>query len=286
MNLKLLLVTGRVPPIHPAAMFLFIAFLLTSLLLKKSFCSWLCPVGTLSEYIWQARPAVSSAAISRLPALARHPAARAQIPAARLLCLRHRRHVGRGAADFMQTPYGLIADVKMLNFFRGMSLTAAIVIVVLVASVHARRELLVPLSLPLRCAHGPGLAAQPVQNSPRPDSLHRLRQMRHAPAPRLCPSTSWCRFAPSSARPAWPASPPARRKRAAICASSAPAPRGRAAPFPPCPAAARHGRASSAHLFRNHSLRPRHQSLANRCAPRSVYMELIPHANSLTHPGM
>jgi hypothetical protein len=34
--------------------------------------------------------------------------------------------------DFMSTPYGLIADVKMLNFFRDIGQTAAIVIGLLV----------------------------------------------------------------------------------------------------------------------------------------------------------
>ncbi|HTW47707.1 MAG TPA: 4Fe-4S binding protein, partial [Acidobacteriaceae bacterium] len=53
MNLKYLLVTGHVPTIHPAAMFLLVAFLLISLALKKAFCAWLCPVGTLSEYLWK-----------------------------------------------------------------------------------------------------------------------------------------------------------------------------------------------------------------------------------------
>ena len=54
MNFKYFLLTGHVPSIHPAAMFLFIAFLFMSLLLKKAFCSWLCPVGTISEYLWRA----------------------------------------------------------------------------------------------------------------------------------------------------------------------------------------------------------------------------------------
>src|SRR5271165_4807210 len=53
MNFKYFLSTGRIPAIHPAAMFLFMAFLLMSLLLKKAFCSWLCPVGTLSEFLWR-----------------------------------------------------------------------------------------------------------------------------------------------------------------------------------------------------------------------------------------
>src|ERR1035438_10137798 len=48
MNLKVLLATGHVPRVHPAGMFLLIAFLAISWLLRKSFCAWLCPVGTVS----------------------------------------------------------------------------------------------------------------------------------------------------------------------------------------------------------------------------------------------
>jgi polyferredoxin len=54
MNLKYLLVTGRAPAVHPAAMFLLIGFLLMSVLMKKAFCGWLCPVGTFSEMLWKA----------------------------------------------------------------------------------------------------------------------------------------------------------------------------------------------------------------------------------------
>jgi len=44
MNLKYFIVTHHVPTVHPAAMVLVAIFLLSSLLLKKTFCSWLCPV--------------------------------------------------------------------------------------------------------------------------------------------------------------------------------------------------------------------------------------------------
>jgi hypothetical protein len=53
MNLRYSLATGNISQIHPSAMVLFCAFLLASLLIKKSFCSWLCPVGTVSEYLWK-----------------------------------------------------------------------------------------------------------------------------------------------------------------------------------------------------------------------------------------
>lgn len=51
MNAKFSWETGQLPPIHVASMLLLLAFVLTSLLLKKSFCSWLCPIGTLSELV-------------------------------------------------------------------------------------------------------------------------------------------------------------------------------------------------------------------------------------------
>jgi polyferredoxin len=53
MQLKYVAATHRWPAIHPAGLFLLTAFLLMSFLLRESFCSWLCPIGTLSEYLWK-----------------------------------------------------------------------------------------------------------------------------------------------------------------------------------------------------------------------------------------
>src|SRR5689334_14572789 len=49
MQFKYVLLTGHLPRLHPAAFFLFTAFALSCLLFRKSFCSWICPVGTASE---------------------------------------------------------------------------------------------------------------------------------------------------------------------------------------------------------------------------------------------
>jgi polyferredoxin len=53
MSLKYWILTGDFNPIHPAGLVLFIAILLMALLVKKSFCSWMCPIGFLSEYLWK-----------------------------------------------------------------------------------------------------------------------------------------------------------------------------------------------------------------------------------------
>ncbi len=131
MNLKYSLTTGKVPPVHPAAMFLFAAFLLTSILLKKAFCSWLCPVGTFSEILASAGRRI----FGRNFRLHRY----ADIPLRGLkyiLLAFFAAIIGFMSADallnFMSTPYGLMADVKMLNFFRHMGPTALIVLATLV----------------------------------------------------------------------------------------------------------------------------------------------------------
>jgi Pyruvate/2-oxoacid:ferredoxin oxidoreductase delta subunit len=51
-SLKYWLQTGIINDIHPAGLFILIAILAIGLFLKKAFCSWMCPIGTLSESLW------------------------------------------------------------------------------------------------------------------------------------------------------------------------------------------------------------------------------------------
>jgi polyferredoxin len=131
MNAKYFVLTGHVPAIHPAAMVLFIAFMLMSLLFKKAFCSWLCPIGTLSEQLWNLGKRIFGRNL--------HPPKWLDIPLRGLKYLLLGFFVfiigamsAEAIQDFMSSPYGLVADVKMLNFFRDIGQTAAIVIGLLV----------------------------------------------------------------------------------------------------------------------------------------------------------
>ena len=45
--------TSHINPIHPAGLVIFLTIVGVSLLLKRSFCSWICPVGTISEVCWK-----------------------------------------------------------------------------------------------------------------------------------------------------------------------------------------------------------------------------------------
>jgi polyferredoxin len=131
MNLKFAVSTATIPKIHPAAFFLLTTFIVVSLIFKKAFCSWLCPIGLLSEYLWK----VGKKLLGR----------NLELPRWLDIALRGVKYLllsfflfivgGMSAAalaDFMAQPYGIIADVKMLNFFRHMSSTSLAIVGVLV----------------------------------------------------------------------------------------------------------------------------------------------------------
>lgn len=132
MNLKWLLVTGTIPQLHPAGMFMLVAFIAISLLFRKSFCSWICPIGTISEWLWQLGVTLFGRNVM-LPRWADIPLRSLKYV---LLVLFAYVVVSMPAPDihaFLASPYGLIADVKMLDFFRQMGQTTAIVLFVLLA---------------------------------------------------------------------------------------------------------------------------------------------------------
>jgi polyferredoxin len=133
MNLKYFLLAARVPAIHPAAMFLLVTFLAISFFFRKAFCSWLCPIGTLSEYL----------------ALFGQKLVRRNFHVWRWLDfpLRGLKYLLLGfflwaistmtassIASFMRSDYGVVAAVKMLNFFRFLNETSFLVLAVLVVA--------------------------------------------------------------------------------------------------------------------------------------------------------
>lgn len=127
MQLKYFLVTGQVPRIHPAGFFLFASFLVVSFLFRKAFCGWICPVGTVSEYLWK---------------LGHHIFRRNYyLPPWADVALRSMKYIlfgffafvvttmsAEAIADFLHSPYAVVVDVRMLNFFRFIGSTGAIVV--------------------------------------------------------------------------------------------------------------------------------------------------------------
>jgi len=121
---------GRLNAIHPAATVLFLLFTASALILRKNFCSWICPVGLLSE---------------SLARLGRRLFGRNFRPWKWLdVVLRSLKYLllgffafsilGMGAAalsEFIHSDYNRVSDVKMFYFFARLSGTAALVIAAL-----------------------------------------------------------------------------------------------------------------------------------------------------------
>jgi polyferredoxin len=131
MNLKFWLLSGQIPRVHPAAMFLLLTFLAMAFLFRKAFCSWLCPIGTISEYLWRAGQRIFKRNFF-LPRWLDLPLRGLKYFLLGFFVWAISTMSAAGIRDFMQSPYGLIADVKMLNFFRHIGETGLIVLGVLV----------------------------------------------------------------------------------------------------------------------------------------------------------
>ncbi len=131
MGWKRFLWTGQWDALHPAAMVIFGWAVLLSLLFRKAFCGWFCPVGTVSEGLWK----TGRRLIGR----------NFRTPRWLDITLRSLKYgllgffiwaigmMGLAQMDaFARSDYYRLADVKMLFFFTRMSLLTAGVLAVLV----------------------------------------------------------------------------------------------------------------------------------------------------------
>ena len=127
MNLRYWLLSGQIPQLHPAAMFLLLSFLAMAFLFRKAFCSWLCPIGTLCEYLWRGGKKLFGRNFL-VPRWIDLPLRGLKYFLLGFFVWAISTMSIVGIRDFMMSPYGLIADVKMLNFFRHIGDTGLIVL--------------------------------------------------------------------------------------------------------------------------------------------------------------
>jgi polyferredoxin len=284
MNTKYLLLTGRVPTIHPAAMFLFIGFMLMSLLLKKAFCSWLCPVGAFSEFLWKMGRRVFGRNL-RLPRWVDIPLRGLKYLLLGLFASVIGVMSAAALEDFMATPYGLVADVKMLNFFRDIGLTAAVVIGLLMLLSMLIQNFWCRYLCPYGALLGLASLLSPVKirrdqsacidcgkctkACPAQIQVDKLVNIRTVECTGCMECVAACstQDALQFALPPRSANSPAQRWR-----------RRTLSPLVVC--------AAIAYLFFGVVLFARATNHWRTNLPQSVYMQLVPRANQLTHPGM
>lgn len=119
-SLKYWVLTGVFNSIHPSALVLLLIFVVTSIFLKKGFCSWICPFGLLSEFLTKVHKRIFDRQI-KLPRWLDYPLR--SIKYLLLFFFAYAVFVEMGVNSlkhFIYSPYNRIADIKMLHFFTNM----------------------------------------------------------------------------------------------------------------------------------------------------------------------
>ena len=120
-SLKYWVLTGIFNTIHPSALVLLLIIGLTGVLLKKGFCSWVCPFGLLSEGLTKIHEKIFDRQL-KLPAWLDYPLR--SLKYLLLFFFVYAVFFQMGVNDlkqFIYSPYNRIADIKMLYFFTDMS---------------------------------------------------------------------------------------------------------------------------------------------------------------------
>lgn len=130
---------GGINSVHPAAVIIFLTVLLVSFLLRRSFCSWICPVAVLSECAWK----------GGFRLMRRNP----RLPSWLDIGLRSLKYLlmaffiysiaiamsSDALSGFIHSDYHKIADVRLMNFFLHISpLALGIIFTLVVLSVVLR----------------------------------------------------------------------------------------------------------------------------------------------------
>ena len=131
MSFYFLITTGEIHHAHPAGLFIFLAIILMSFVFGKSFCSWMCPIGFVSELVADFGEKIFKRRL-KLPKFLDYP-------------LRSLKYLMLGflvysvmflmtpmaIKYFLDSPYNIVADIKMYYFFAKISQTSLIVISIL-----------------------------------------------------------------------------------------------------------------------------------------------------------
>lgn len=134
MGWKLFIETGVWDPVHPAAMVILGFAGFVSLVLRKSFCSWFCPLGALSEWLWKLGRRMTGKNF-RLPLWLDVPLRGLKYLLSGFFVWIIFTMSAEAILDFLQSGYYKISDVKMLHFFTRMTgLTAGVLAFLVLAS--------------------------------------------------------------------------------------------------------------------------------------------------------
>ena len=120
--------------VHPAAVIIFVTIILVSLLLRRSFCSWICPISAISEFAWKGGFRLMHRNM-RLPLW--FDVGLRSLKYLLMIFFIYFIAIAMSSdalTQFIYSDYHKIADVRLLNFFLHISSFALSIILMLVAS--------------------------------------------------------------------------------------------------------------------------------------------------------
>ncbi len=131
MSLYLFLISGDIHPAHPAGLFILLAAIIVSFVIGKSFCSWLCPFGWLSELLGDIGERLFKRKL-KISKWLDYP-----LRSLKYLLLTFFVYsifflmTEASLRAFLDSPYNIVADIKMYYFFADISRLALIIIAAL-----------------------------------------------------------------------------------------------------------------------------------------------------------
>ncbi len=130
-SLKYWLLTGIFNRVHPSGLVILLIILSTAILLKRGFCSWVCPFGLLTEYLNRLHDLIFRKSI-RIPRWLDFPLRSLKYLLLAFFLWGIAIKMNAFALDyFIYSPYNMVADIKMLYFFKSISAFAFWVLVAL-----------------------------------------------------------------------------------------------------------------------------------------------------------
>lgn len=132
-SLRSLFDTGQVNSVHPAGLVILGTIIITAFIFKKGFCSWVCPIGFISEMLGNVSDKIFSKRLLPPKWLDYPLRSLKYLLMAFFVWFIVLKMTPAAVESFLYSDYNVISDVLMLRFFADISLFALIVIASLFA---------------------------------------------------------------------------------------------------------------------------------------------------------
>lgn len=129
---KAFLHTGIIDSIHPAGLVIFIAILVTAWVFRRALCSWICPIGTLSEHLAKLGRKIFGRNLN-VPKWLDYILLGIKYVIFMYIFKLFFLMPAAEAIAFMQIPYYAISDIKMFEMFENLSVKWLAIIGILMA---------------------------------------------------------------------------------------------------------------------------------------------------------